>query len=75
MSKAEEQHPTANVDEAEIEAIAAEAHAHARSVERRLLGLKIRGRVAARVDAAIARRGLRLHCIRVDAASEPPRAA
>lgn len=42
---------------AEIQEIAAEAVANVRTVERRLLGLPVRGHVAARVDAALARRG------------------
>jgi len=49
--------------------IAAEAHAHVRTVERRLLGLKVKGRVAQRVDVAIARRGI---AVRISAAPGGP---
>ena len=41
----------------EIQEIAEEAIAHVRTVERRLLGLHVRGRVGERVDAALVRRG------------------
>lgn len=48
--------PTLN-DET-IGAIAEETASHRRTVERRLLGLPVRGRVASRVDAVLAKRGL-----------------
>jgi hypothetical protein len=41
-----------------IETIAEEAASHRRTVERRLLGLHVRGRVATRIDAVLAKRGL-----------------
>ena len=41
----------------EIQQIADEAIAHVRTVERRLLGIHVRGRVGERVDEALARRG------------------
>jgi len=41
-----------------IDTIAEETASHRRTVERRLLGLPVRGRVATRVDAVLAKRGL-----------------
>jgi hypothetical protein len=41
-----------------IDSIADETASHRRTVERRLLGLPVRGRVASRVDAVLAKRGL-----------------
>lgn len=43
---------------AEIREIADEALAHERSVERRILGLRVRGRVGERIDAVLIRRGI-----------------
>lgn len=44
-----------------IRQIADAALAHVRSVERRMLGLPVRGRVADRIDAELAKRGLTVH--------------
>jgi hypothetical protein len=41
-----------------ITEIANAAHAHRHSVEKRLAGLPVRGRVAGRIDAELARRGI-----------------
>jgi len=54
-----------------IATMAAEAHAHVRTVERRLLGLKVKGRVARRVDEVIARRGISV-CVTVLASGATP---
>lgn len=65
-----------SIDSKALEAeIASSVHAHVRTVERRFLGLKGKGKVAQRVNAALASRGLRVHCGRVSHRSEPPRAA
>ena len=48
----------APITDATIEDIAAEALSHTRTVERRLLRLPVKGKVAERVDAALVRRGL-----------------
>lgn len=50
--------PLPRITDETIEEVAAEAFGHPRSVERRLLKLPVKGRVAARVDAALDRRGL-----------------
>lgn len=48
-----------NITDETIESAAQEAEAHPRTIERRLLGLPIKGHaLARRVDAVIARRGL-----------------
>lgn len=57
--------------EGEIDEIADEAIAHRRTVERRLLRLPVRGRVAERIDAVLARRGI----VAADSTDGGPRAA
>ena len=57
-----------------IEAVAEEALAHKQTVERRMLGLRVRGRVGQRIDAALAKRGIKPGAV-VPNAAEPPPAA
>ncbi|HWL85635.1 MAG TPA: hypothetical protein VNO21_07525 [Polyangiaceae bacterium] len=55
-----EEHISQPITDQIIKSVADEADVHERSVERRLLGLRVKGRVAKRVDAVLERRGLRV---------------
>ena len=56
----EDRYPTTNhlITDELIARVADEANAHTRTVERRLLGLRVKGRVAIRVDTVLERHGL-----------------
>lgn len=50
---------TPPISDATIAAVAAEAVVHVLSVQRRMLGLRVRGKAGERIDAVLAKRGLR----------------
>jgi len=50
--------PALRIDDALIDAVAAEADADPRSVVRRIAGLDVKGRAGRRIDTVLMRRGL-----------------